>query len=83
MRFEICIIKKHSRQYASHIIIHYYLVVFAQIYGENHTKYLCTDLSHKFCVTTLADMQIFVRIPRIELHEWSFGVIHDIALWIL
>jgi hypothetical protein len=40
-----------------------------QIYGENHTKNLCTDLSHKICVTLLADIQIFVRIPRIELHE--------------
>jgi hypothetical protein len=37
----------------------------AQIYGENHTKSLCTDLSHNICVTTLADTQIFVWITRI------------------
>jgi hypothetical protein len=54
-----------------------------QIYGENHTKYLCTDLSHKICVTSLADIQIFVRKTRIELHEWNSYVIYDIALWFL
>jgi hypothetical protein len=53
-----------------------------QINGENHTKYLCTDLSHNICVTSLADieLEIFVRITRIELHEWSSYVIYDKAL---
>jgi hypothetical protein len=52
-----------------------------QIYGEKHTKYLCTDLSHNICVTSLADIQIFVRITRIELYGWSSCVIHDISQW--
>jgi hypothetical protein len=29
-----------------------------QIYSESHTKYLCTDLSHSICVTSLADTNI-------------------------
>jgi hypothetical protein len=54
-------------------------------FHKNHTNlrwnYLCTDLSHKFCVTTLSDIQIFVRIIRIELHEWNSNVIYDRALF--